>query len=604
MARGWWRASLLLAAAAAACAPRGCVCNEDSHRYEVGEEVTLWVNKVGPYHNPQETYSYYSLPFCRPDSAKVTRHKHDGVGAVLEGNDMRDSGVHLRFREDQDGVVLCSVQLTKRAEHIFLAAVRNNYWYQMYVDELPIWGFVGEEVTPRGGDAPAAVAAAAAASPDARGFIYTHKRFDVAYNGDRVVEVNLTSENPQPILAGTSLPMTFSVRWTATDKAFADRFDRYLDFAFFEHQIHWFSIFNSVMMVISLCALVVLILMRTLRSDYARYTNEDEAMELERVIDESGWKQVHGDVFRPPPSLALFAALVGTGHQLFVMVFAVVTLAIAGSLYVERGAVLSTVFGVYALTCAVAGWASGRTFKLYGGRKWKRAMLLTAVVFPGAAFAVVFSLNFVAIGYQALATISVGTMASMGAVWALVVLPLTVLGTVLGRKYTKKGDFPCRVNKVRRPVPEGAWYTQRSVLALACGVLPFGSIFIEMYYVFSAVWQYKFYYVYGFMLLVYAILAVVTVCVTIVSTYCQLNAEDWRWPWTAFLSGASTSLYVLLYSVYYFFTKTQMTGLFQVSYYFGYTSIFSLGLGIMCGTIGYVGSSLFVRRIFANVKGD
>lgn len=62
--------------------------------------------------------------------------------------------------------------------------------------------------------------------------------------------------------------------------------NRYLDFNFFEHQIHWFSIFNSFMMVIFLCGLVVLILMRTLKNDYIRYTAEDEDLELDRVIDE------------------------------------------------------------------------------------------------------------------------------------------------------------------------------------------------------------------------------------------------------------------------------------------------------------------------------
>ena len=28
------------------------------------EEVVLWMNTVGPYHNRQETYGYYTLPFC------------------------------------------------------------------------------------------------------------------------------------------------------------------------------------------------------------------------------------------------------------------------------------------------------------------------------------------------------------------------------------------------------------------------------------------------------------------------------------------------------------------------------------------------------------
>lgn len=41
-------------------------------------------------------------------------------------------------------------------------------------------------------------------------------------------------------------------------------------------QIHWFSIFNSFMMVIFLVGLVFMILMRTLRKDYARYSKDEE----------------------------------------------------------------------------------------------------------------------------------------------------------------------------------------------------------------------------------------------------------------------------------------------------------------------------------------
>lgn len=50
------------------------------------------------------------------------------------------------------------------------------------------------------------------------------------------------------------------------------------------------------------------------------------------------------------------------------------------------------------------------------------------------------------------------------------------------------------------------------------------------------------YYVYGFMLLVFFILVIVTVCVTIVGTYFLLNAENYHWQWTSFMSAASTCL--------------------------------------------------------------
>ena len=37
-------------------------------------------------------------------------------------------------------------------------------------------------------------------------------------------------------------------------------------------------------------------------------------------------------------------------------------------------------------------------------------------------------------------------------------------------------------------------------------------------------------------------------------------------------------------------TVCRMYGLFQTSFYFGYMAVFSLSLGILCGTIGYMGT--------------
>lgn len=52
------------------------------------------------------------------------------------------------------------------------------------------------------------------------------------------------------------------------------------------------------------------------------------------VSEESGWKLVHGDVFRRPHNLVLLSAVVGTGAQLAMLVLLVILLAIIGTLYV------------------------------------------------------------------------------------------------------------------------------------------------------------------------------------------------------------------------------------------------------------------------------
>lgn len=65
-------------------------------QYKSDGPVTLWVNKVGPYYNPQETYNYYSLPFCRP--SENAPHRWGGLGEVLGGNELIDSQINIKFQ--------------------------------------------------------------------------------------------------------------------------------------------------------------------------------------------------------------------------------------------------------------------------------------------------------------------------------------------------------------------------------------------------------------------------------------------------------------------------------------------------------------------------
>jgi transmembrane 9 superfamily protein 2/4 len=73
--------------------------------------------------------------------------------------------------------------------------------------------------------------------------------------------------------------------------------------------------------------MVSTILVRTLKKDIARYNRLDqfaledfgESGDADDTADDSGWKLVHGDVFRPPKNPLLLSVLVGNGAQLFAM---------------------------------------------------------------------------------------------------------------------------------------------------------------------------------------------------------------------------------------------------------------------------------------------
>lgn len=62
---------------------------------------------------------------------------------------------------------------------------------------------------------------------------------------------------------------------------------------------------------------------------------------------------------------------------------------------------------------------------------------------------------------------------------------------VVGRNWNGLPDNPCRVKRIPSPIPARQWYLQPLVIALMGGLLPFGSIFIEMYFIFTSFWNYK-----------------------------------------------------------------------------------------------------------------
>ena len=526
------------------------VADESSHTYRVGEPVVLWASRIGPYHNPSEAYPYFSVPgICPPLPHTTVAGASDSLGVLLEGDNLEDTGIRFPFRTDVASARICDLDLSSEVMPSLSYVVENHYWFQLMIDDLPAFGMLGEWIsaeemaaelaavaTPNG--APAAAAGAKPAT--ALGFIYTHRDFSLSYNGDRVIEVNLTSENPRPLVLGEVYPMTYSVKWTPSSLSFDQRFDRYLDPAFFEHQIHWFSLLNSFMMVVFLCALVLLILSRTIKTALAPNASGAGSALLEKCVDpetgatsfrpnsssspgpaevfgqeDAGWKLLVGDVFRAPRYLLLYSVLLGTGVQLFLLVLALLLLALISTVYDESRGLLTALFLItYSLTSGASGYVAGSYYKLHGGLHYKRALVAVMILYPSLVLGVVLFLSILSLIQGSNTGLSLGALAMVVLVWVCVSVPLSIAGTLFARQRTQTGVFPCRVNAIRRLIPSEtqslqqsgstvlplsnvsvSWYSNYWVLVLMAGILPFGSIFIELTMVLTSFWSYKFYYV-------------------------------------------------------------------------------------------------------------
>jgi len=368
-----------------------------------------------------------------------------------------------------------------------------------------------------------------------------------------------------------------------------------------DDQIHWFSIVNSLMIVLFLSGMVAMIMLRTLYRDISKY-NQLETQE--EAQEETGWKLVHGDVFRPPFNSDLLCVYVGTGVQFFGMILVTMTFAVLGFLSPSnRGGLMTAMLLLWVFMGLFAGYSSARLYKMFKGTEWKKITLKTAVTFPAIIFAIFFVLNAIILGQKSSGAVPFGTMFALVFLWFGISVPLVFVGGYVGFKKPTIED-PVKTNKIPRQIPEQAWYMNPAFSILIGGILPFGAVFIELFFILTSIWLQQFYYIFGFLFIVFLILVVTCAEITIVLCYFQLCSEDYLWWWRSYLTSGSSALYLFLYAAFYFFTKLEITKPVSGMLYFGYMLIVSYAFFVLTGTIGFYACFWFTRLIYSSVKID
>jgi transmembrane 9 superfamily member 2/4 len=224
-------------------------------------------------------------------------------------------------------------------------------------------------------------------------------------------------------------------------------------------------------------------------------------------------------------------------------------------------------------------------------------------MFPGIVFGVFFIMNFIVwVSTRSTLAIPFLTLLILLSMWIGVSLPLVFFGGFLGFR-SEKIKNPKEVHKIPKLIPVQPWYMSSFFSIMMGGLLPFGAVFIEIYFVMSSIWLQKFYYLFGFLFLVFVILLLTCSEITIVMIYFQLCSSDFRWWWRSFLTAGSSSFYLFLYSGFYFFTKLRaFSHIFMSIVYFSYMFIISYFFFMLTGTIGFFATFWFVRYIYASIK--
>mmetsp|Transcript_23891 Transcript_23891/g.35055 ORF Transcript_23891/g.35055 Transcript_23891/m.35055 type:complete len:644 (+) Transcript_23891:68-1999(+) len=614
------------------------------YSYEQYEDVKLFVTKLTST-KTQIPYDYYALPYCKP---KHAREQSENLGEVLSGDRIENSVYRIQMKVPKACEVACVTTLRRTGADEFSKAIDEEYRVHWIVDNLPVGvrdrtddtfhrgfpiGFTSiengvvkrylnnhiriiiqyhdntaeenEELDPSKGVPPAKIV----------GFRVEPMSIHHTWNDERFVKgvttlntcnsvTNPTNDrnNFQQVKRGETVVFSYDVYWESSDMEWANRWDTYILDSPGSDKVHWFSITNSIMIVLFLTVMIAMILLRALRKDIASY---NEMATSDEAREESGWKMCHGDVFRPPTTFPmLLSVFVGTGVQLICMSVATLTFSLLGLLSPDNRGSLTTAFILlFVFMGSFAGYHSSRTYKMFRGTEWKRATVLTALFYPGVVFVVYFTLNFALLTEGSSGAIPLSTFFTLLFLWFCVSVPLVFLGSFFGYK-KEAPTHPVRTNQIPRLIPTQAWYLHPVITIALGGVLPFGAVSVELFFILSALWLHQIYYIFGFLFLVMIVLVVTCAEISILLCYFQLCNEDYHWWWRSFLTSGACAGYTFIYSIWYYMTELDLDGTVPILIYFGYMSVISLTFFLITGTIGFNACYWFNTQIYGSIKVD
>lgn len=610
--------------------------------YTAGMNIQVLANRLT---SPSNTlpYSYYTLPFCQP--LEPVRSKPVNLGQILVGERAFPTKFNLQMMRDETCTHMCTINLSTITDiqyNRLIDRISDNYSARLIADNMPL---VMPYLTKSGIKSFRFGYRLGYRTSDGV-FMNNHLKLKILYHqpslssGEAVetfatqndvfrivgfeaepysVGYNLTADGRlangscpssvhspnQEIHRNSSIPFTYDAQFVATDLAWATRWDPILTASSEIKQIHWFSIVNSLMVSLFLTALVGTVMLRTVLKDFGRYNaivSEDEDDEL------TGWKNVHGDVFRPPRYAPFLSICVGSGSQVVVMAVFTQIFALIGFLSpANRGGLLTALLTIWVMASSVSGYASARLYSCIDTGVPRRMVTLgTALLFPGLTFCVFFLLNVAMWSVGSSGSVPFSTLLLLLFMWFGISVPLVFVGSYLGFS-VKRCEFPVRTNRIERQIPAPPFNVTPGMYAIVAGILPFGTVFMELVFILNSVWSGSVYYLYGALLAVYAILMLVCAEMSIVSTYLSLSAEDWASHWhTSFWGCGSAGLYMFLYSLYFVAGQRSNGRIPFVSslVFVCWSMVVSTAFSLMCGTVGFFASFWFTRKIYGSIRID
>ena len=567
-------------------------------------------------------YGYTKLNIC--NSQKVVKAE-DTLGEILTGEVLYTTDYIANTNEDEFCQVLCYNSFTDKTVNVIKKLIRRRYFTNWIVDKLPAGLILYNEETKQTSlkyfnGIPLGY------HKDGVFYIYNHYQFHILLNkidedrfnivGFNIMPISIKhnkeeavcakeaklilqnlEQEPQPLVEGNIL-FTYDVIFEYSDITLASRWDHYKTA---RAGIHWGGIILSEVLIVIISVILITILCRNLKADISSYNYRVSNLE---EINEYDWKQISGDVFRPPAvNVLLLSSILGTGTQLFLMMTATLFFGLFGFMNPEQRAnILNIGILFFCFMGLPGGYISALFYRFWGGVSWLRVSLLTSILFPGTLIFGYIIVNIVLSIERSNAAVHFYDIISLFILWIFCTFPLILIGSFFGYK-SRRMSVPCDINRIPSAIPDKPCYLHYKYITFLTGFIGFATIFIEFNYVMSALWRHQIYFMATFIWVSFLLFVIVVGEMAILFVYLNLCRGDYNWAWKSFIMGSSPVIYIVIYSILYFF-YLRISRISSMIVYFGMMGLISAMIMFICGTIAVLFNFVFLKIIYSKIKKD
>ena len=562
-------------------------------------------------------FEYTKLNICQ--STKIQKAE-DTLGEILTGESLYMTGYRAITNEDSFCKTLCYNSFTDTQVKAIQKLIKRKYFTNWIVDKLPA-GLISYDKQTKTSAIRYFNGIPLGFFQNNQYYIYNHLQFHILLNklnDDRfnVVGFNIfpmsikhkenkpqCSKESSEVLKNLNLPnqplvvgkilFTYDVVYEYSDITLASRWDHYRTS---KAGIHWTGILITEILVVAATLTIIFILKKNLTKDISEYNYRVSQFE---DIEEYDWKQISGDVFRPPSiNILLFSSMLGTGIQLLTMFSITLLFGMFGFMNPEKRLNFINIgILLYCLSGIIGGYIAATFYRFWGGINWIKVACYTSLLFPGSSICGYIIINIILSIEKSNAAVHFSDILSLFIIWLFCTFPLILLGSFFGFKSTKI-NIPVSINKIPSVIPEKPWYLHYRYITFITGLVGFCTIFIELNYIMGALWRHQIYFLGTFLWISFLLFIIIVGEMTVIAVYYNLCYGDYKWWWKSFIIGSSPVIYFLLYSLIYFFYN-KISTLSAMVIYFGIMLMISSMAMLICGSVSVIFCMGFINRIYS-----